>query len=114
MEHRRDGTLAQSDRLTERDRRALVALEHSVRTFKVRGHWNRIHSRLIILWSARLTIIAGTLLALTSLVVIGAELSANPVVAVTGEVVLTAGALLVAHGVRLWWCWLQAKQAASQ
>jgi hypothetical protein len=49
-----------------------------------------------------------------SLVVIWAELDAHIAIAVTSELMLTGGALLVAHGVWHWWQWRQAKQAASR
>jgi hypothetical protein len=49
-----------------------------------------------------------------SLVVMWAELSVHPGVAVTSELVLAAGALLVARGLRQWWQWRQAKEEVTR
>jgi hypothetical protein len=108
-----DSTPSEKASLSKRDRRALTTLELT-QPQTVRGLWHQIQFRLITLWRPRLAIGAGTLAMLASLVVMWVELSADLAVAVTGEVMLTAGALMVAYGLRQWWQWRRAKQAATR
>jgi hypothetical protein len=99
--------------LNEHDRRTLATLER-LAPKSLRGLWHRVEFRLMTLWRPRLAICVGMLVMLASLVVIWAELSSHPAVALASEAVLTAGALLIAHGVWHWWQWRRAKQAASR
>ncbi len=113
MGHDPGGPPSESDPLNEHDRRALATLER-LAPKSLRGLWHRLQFRLMTLWRPRLAIGVGLLVMLASLVVTWAELSAHLAVAVTSELVLTAGALLVAHGVWQWWQWRRAKEAARR
>jgi hypothetical protein len=60
---------------------------------------------LLVVWGARLALSAGLLLCVAALVTMWQEMTTHVMIAVASELVLTAGALLFAHGVRLWWYW---------
>jgi hypothetical protein len=57
---------------------------------------------------------AGLFICLVALVTMWQELSTHVAVAVGGELVLTVGALLCAHGLRLWWYWGRAHRETHQ
>lgn len=109
-----DGTPSASDPLNEHDRRVLATLEHFAPRSRLLGLWHHLQFRLMTLWRPRLAVGVGMLVMLAALAVMWAEMSTHLAIAVTGEVVLTGGALLVANGVTHWWQWRQAKEAASR
>jgi len=102
------------DRLSEQDRRTLLTLEHSVRGPGLAGILRRIRFRVMVVWGARLAMWAGLIICLAALVTMWQELSTHVTVAVASELVLTAGALLLAHGLRLWWHWGRANQGSRR
>jgi hypothetical protein len=110
MDSHRDGETPGGDRLSEQDRRTLLTLEHSVRSPGLAGLWHRIRLRVMVVWGARLAMWAGLIIFLAALVTMWEELSTHVAVAVASEIVLTAGALLLAHGLRLWWYWGRANR----
>jgi hypothetical protein len=93
------------DRLSHDDRRAILTLERSARTPGLRGWWRRIKFRVMVAWGTRVALWGGVVVCLAALATMWEQLSSHVLVAVAGEVVLTAGALLLAYGLRLWWYW---------
>jgi hypothetical protein len=110
MDPDRDGATPGGGHLGDQDREALLTLEHSVRGPGLVGLWRRIKFRVLVAWGARLAIWGGLLISLAALVTMWEQLSTHVEVAVVTEVVLTAGALLFARGLRLWWYWGRAKR----
>jgi hypothetical protein len=72
-------------------------------TGQIRVYWARAQFHFLVAWRARLLVTAGAALAAVSLIVMTLTISGELGLAVTAEVLLVVGALLVARGVRLWW-----------
>jgi hypothetical protein len=64
----------------------------------------------MVVWGARLAMWAGLVTCVAALATMWEALSTHVAVAVGSEMVLTAGALLFAHGLRLWWHWGRANR----
>lgn len=99
------------DGLSGNDRRALSILERSAAKSGLGLLWARMRFQLVVVWGARLAVSTGLVVCFVAIGVIWSTLSAHLAVAVAGELVLTAGALLLARGVRLWWYWRQVKRS---
>jgi hypothetical protein len=67
-----------------------------------------------VVWGARLALSVGLLLCVAALATIWQEMSTRLTIAVASELVLTAGALLFAHGLRLWWYWGRGRPKAQR
>jgi hypothetical protein len=114
MDSHGNGETPGGDRLSEQERRTLLTLEHSVGGPGLAGLWHRIRFRVMVVWGARLAVWAGLIICLAALATMWEELSTHVTVAVASEIVLTAGALLIAHGVRLWWYWGRANRESRR
>jgi hypothetical protein len=114
MDPDRDGGTPGDDPLGEQDREALLTLERSVRSSGLVGLWRRIKFRVLVAWGARLAIWGGLLFSFVALATMWVAVNTHVEVAVAGEVVLTAGALLFARGLRLWWYWGRARQEPTR
>jgi hypothetical protein len=110
MDPNGDGDIPGGDHLGDQDREALLTLERSVRGPGLVGLWRRIKFRVLVAWGARLAIWGGLIICVAALVTMWEELGTHVEVAVAGEVILTAGALWLAPGLRLWWHWGRAKR----
>jgi len=95
------------------DRRGLRTLELSARSGSLRRLWRWVLVRMVLVWGAQLAMLAGVAISVAALVTMWVELDSHVLVAVASEVLLTAGALLFAHGLRLWWYWRRIKRGLS-
>lgn len=102
------------DGFSRRDHRALSILEGSAARSGPGLLWARVRFQLAVVWGARLAIAFGLVVCIIALAAMWVTMSTHLAVAVGCELVLTAGALLFAHGIRLWWSWRQAKQPLSE
>ena len=98
------GRESPDERPDGRDRQALSVLERSARS-GLGMLWWRITFQALVVWGPRLAVFAGLLACLAALLVMWVTMSTHIAVALGAEIVLTAGALLSAHGLRLWWAW---------
>jgi hypothetical protein len=98
------GRESPDERPDRRDQQALTVLERSARS-GLGMLWWRITFQVLVVWGARLAIAAGLVVCLAALAVMWATMSSHIAVALGAEIVLTAGALLSAHGLRLWCPW---------
>jgi hypothetical protein len=100
----RDRDSLRSDRLSRRDEQALAVLERSAKP-GLGKLWRRFAFQLLLVWGVRLAIWAGLIACLAALLTMWDTMGTHIAVALGAEMVLTAGALLCAHGLRLWWAW---------
>jgi hypothetical protein len=91
--------------MSDQERQALATLESALnrRGRSVRALWAWLRFRLLVAWGPRLALAGGLVLALGGLAITLTQMSTDIWRAFGGELVLTAGGLLIGKAIQLRW-----------